>query len=52
MRKADLEAEPMTEAERNKHTNLILLCGDHHKLIVIGFGSDYPTVLKIGRWYP
>lgn len=26
-------AESMTEAERNKHTNLILLCGDHHKLI-------------------
>lgn len=23
----------MPEADRNKHTNLVLLCGDHHKLI-------------------
>lgn len=23
----------LTEEERNKHTNLILLCGDHHKII-------------------
>lgn len=26
-------ADKMPLSERNKHTNLVLLCGDHHKLI-------------------
>lgn len=26
-------AFPMLDDDRNKHTNLLLLCGDHHKII-------------------
>jgi hypothetical protein len=25
--------DPLPESERNKHANLVLLCGDHHKLV-------------------
>lgn len=34
------------EEERNKHTNLILLCGDHHKLIDSQFTTYSVPVLR------
>jgi len=32
--------EPLDESERNKHTNLILVCPDHHTIIDKGSGAN------------